>query len=1299
MNKLITSMLILSLFLFNSCNHSETSTEIQSNTPPKPTDFEKQPEYKLGPKSVNNDTDGDGVCDYIDFWPKNQSKSLPSIFTETEFNNNISVANQLDGTSPFIISGTLAEGNNYYMDVDYYQLNLKKGERVSLVLYKGTIDSNKLILERTSPWTPKVSLLTSNGRVLPVISKKSLISYITSFQAPEDGTYYIEVSSPDITTTDYKYPYVLFVFDDEDFDGIPDTVENTLGLKTDSEDSDKDTVPDYDELYEFAYELGEIPFNCSQNKVFPINYWDRDNDGIPNWYDVDSDADGPPDRLEGTSDSDLDFIPNFVDIDSNGNNIKDTNEVGISFQKPLDSDNDGIPDFEDLDIDNDGIPNSLDPKPKKPQEPNDVGSNDSLILYSAYTKIENKTLLGIGVTGHDLVLDAKNLTKKVSVIFPTAAGTVAITPISINEDEGLVTVKVPSSVSCGKITVYIYDPETGRISNGIGLRVINPKKDILITSIDSPLKAGEVGTIKGINLSKGNVFIIFTNGMKTVQTQGVSDGNKVQFTVPQDAVSGYVKVQIGMKESNLLPVKVVRKVNVQVSPGFNLDLSKLKISSNLEEVSLDSENKTTLNVESGKISFIDAMIEEDFDKDGSTDYALVYEGIVLPGQNSIILNAQSTAVKWIFYTTGLYKSLPPSKWQEAIDFISNLDETKKLAQRIDQVLKRDPQAISQWKDDQIKELFKEAVKAVLTGFSTKAVQPQIEPSNEQYGISLSPKDPANLTLSNDTKLYLSVEAVAKDGTVIRKHISSPWDNKIVEPQGWGLLFLASDTDIKVNGRDSTIYVITPGALSPEADNKKVYGYVHFRTVFDGIVAPIISDFIMEPLFGLDPNAKELASLFLEYLGPKAISSYISEVVNSSSPLSAVVKMHFIAPIKITIKSCTEIPPGSACQKLISIAAHKFGLTPQDLARRATSEMAKKVLAKFVPVVGQLEIVLDVAGKVNSALGVYVTWRDLHSTAQQVNFKVNFPLEITKVRPACVNKNTITDYFSITVHGKGFAPYVKGHMWWKEEVYPEVFINGIKGKVIYVSNDGTILGARFPADKFNDGDYSVKIKHQGQEASSDDKIKITGDKTIYISKIEPNSGVSGNRVTIYGCGFMPTVKDTKVFFTSKNGFTEATIVHINASRIDVIVPQDAETGPVYVESNGIKSNTLNFKVEKVTFQIIFGDCGSANDDTFALYIDDTLIYSMPSPSRPFPVDVELSPGIHEVTLVGITAPDNIGTYCINFPQNVSVLSGPPLEGNDLTAGVVKKWLIKVESNNNYNRFYSTTINRTNPKLTE
>ena len=39
MNKLITSMLILSLFLFNSCNHSETSTEIQSNTPPKPTDF------------------------------------------------------------------------------------------------------------------------------------------------------------------------------------------------------------------------------------------------------------------------------------------------------------------------------------------------------------------------------------------------------------------------------------------------------------------------------------------------------------------------------------------------------------------------------------------------------------------------------------------------------------------------------------------------------------------------------------------------------------------------------------------------------------------------------------------------------------------------------------------------------------------------------------------------------------------------------------------------------------------------------------------------------------------------------------------------------------------------------------------------------------------------------------------------------------------------------------------------------------------------------------------------------------
>lgn len=75
---------------------------------------------------------------------------------------------------------------------------------------------------------------------------------------------------------------------------------------------------------------------------------DFDNDGIPNHLDIDSDNDGIPDNIEfqGTY--------NYVEptgIDANGNGIDDAYE-GL---EPIDTDEDGIPDYLDIDSDNDGI--------------------------------------------------------------------------------------------------------------------------------------------------------------------------------------------------------------------------------------------------------------------------------------------------------------------------------------------------------------------------------------------------------------------------------------------------------------------------------------------------------------------------------------------------------------------------------------------------------------------------------------------------------------------------------------------------------------------------------------------------------------------------------------------------------------------------------------------------------------------------------------------------------------------------------------------------------------------------------
>lgn len=86
--------------------------------------------------------------------------------------------------------------------------------------------------------------------------------------------------------------------------------------------------------------------------------------------DTDSDGDGIKDNLEGTKDIDEDGTPNYLDTDSDGDGVLDATEVGSDPDEPIDSDDDGIPDYQDptndknedeeaADSDDDGIPDSL----------------------------------------------------------------------------------------------------------------------------------------------------------------------------------------------------------------------------------------------------------------------------------------------------------------------------------------------------------------------------------------------------------------------------------------------------------------------------------------------------------------------------------------------------------------------------------------------------------------------------------------------------------------------------------------------------------------------------------------------------------------------------------------------------------------------------------------------------------------------------------------------------------------------------------------------------------------------------
>jgi hypothetical protein len=130
---------------------------------------------------------------------------------------------------------------------------------------------------------------------------------------------------------------------DSDNDGIPDAMESDFDSDGDGRadyidpDSDNDGIPD-------SVEAGSLP------------PFDTDGDGLDDYIDPDSDNDGISDLEEGRtsgSDTDNDGIDDTFDVDQSGG--ADLNGDGVDDAVLADDfDNDGVPNYLDLDSDNDG---------------------------------------------------------------------------------------------------------------------------------------------------------------------------------------------------------------------------------------------------------------------------------------------------------------------------------------------------------------------------------------------------------------------------------------------------------------------------------------------------------------------------------------------------------------------------------------------------------------------------------------------------------------------------------------------------------------------------------------------------------------------------------------------------------------------------------------------------------------------------------------------------------------------------------------------------------------------------------
>lgn len=160
--------------------------------------------------------------------------------------------------------------------------------------------------------------------------------------------------------------------DDGDNDGLPDTEEyDATTLRDPFGDQDLDGV--------FNYNDSDDPTNLAAGPLTDSNgdgIWDEydyDLDGVPDFFDLDTDNDGIQDiieaggvdsdndgKVDGITDTDGDGLFDNVDVDITMGADANFDGIDDSFQDGADADGDGIEDTADLDDDGDGIINVVD---------------------------------------------------------------------------------------------------------------------------------------------------------------------------------------------------------------------------------------------------------------------------------------------------------------------------------------------------------------------------------------------------------------------------------------------------------------------------------------------------------------------------------------------------------------------------------------------------------------------------------------------------------------------------------------------------------------------------------------------------------------------------------------------------------------------------------------------------------------------------------------------------------------------------------------------------------------------------
>jgi hypothetical protein len=680
------------------------------------------------------------------------------------------------------------------------------------------------------------------------------------------------------------------------------------------------------------------------------------------------------------------------------------------------------------------------------------------------------------------------------------------------------------------------------------------------------------------------------------------------------------------------------------------------------------------------------------------------QGTSLTGDNFVTLNSQSTALAMVWSAMGVHLVIQEADLDNARQILGNLSEIKALGNLLEQKLANDP-FVRNKNDSELAENAKTAILAAAStidqGLSDGTFNERVVISALQKAVStrkttISPKEvddimvyehdnSGNITLENDSQLYLSVKITAKDQTVLHPHITGLAG--MVGPQDY-ITWASTKKFNQPQKKDSTVQVITPGFQAEYEPLRKIewhdriYVMVSLRTIIERLFFPLLGTVISwrdlgppgSPV-GLAPvNLTSAIMADLTDVGPIMEEIYYGNTKGALWELGMFLYLDLAKAGPIT-----------------KTLFYRWSLSA--LGTRVIAKIAAKWAAKLSPIGGLLGVI-DLLGIISNVTTATKTVTDIGSTDNIIEFDVNIELDIDEVIPGKVKADGKNKTFLIK--GEGFSPVVRIRgAWpfeWKRKLIPQIAFtdNGTGFEYFaepdYISQDGTQMRVGVAGDwldKYIEGPLKVEVHHPDDEPESkvekDPAVQIADG--VEIASIDPSRGGKKVLANIYGAGFSNLISDNEVIVGTKS----AAISGVIDSVLEIVIPDlDIGTYPVKARArfDGVWSdwsNTVNYEVLEGKVKITVCDDGSLKDDAFTLYVDGDYKGTLNATPGSYcaTYSMELSVGNHTAMLVGIEAPDSVGTYSIGF-TGVENIEGDSFSGNDLVPGIKKNYTFTVSA---------------------